>query len=460
MSDVLLIGSGIPAYVAALELAEVGVKVWVAKPEVKLPRVPVRDPGGEVAGLLGELAQPITPGATAAPGVLGVSREPVIPQLRAVDGTWKPQSASVWGIPTMPLAKECLALLGTRGAFRAYLDRIKPVLTIGKEENLGELVESRLGASVRELMVDPVVYERFGVHAHEAEVSVVEPGLNEALTRAGSLSGGAGLQVEAHVARETVIEPSFGWHALGEMLSTRLGLYGAEEFLPGIAVIEAVNHVGADGVSVGVGWAVTDDEGVRHRFDAIVADIDDADLINPGPGIGAGPGPGQEEPLPFSERLAALRPPAARLYAEIGIESSAVKAAGFSAGEYLQLLTAENGAVWAARLGVATDGSASVHLAGPAALDGARLHAPINEALESFNVAGFGLDVTQRSAEAPHVSAAARDAQRDARQAWSSACPELLFVGESLHGGELGSAIGEARELAIYLRRKLTGISE
>ncbi|MBP6685336.1 MAG: hypothetical protein KA158_07920, partial [Leucobacter sp.] len=239
MSQVLLLGGDLAAYAAAIELAEVGVKVWLADAKMSVPLDPVRDPGGEIAGFLHEIAAPLTAGGPATSGVTprAVTQPRVV--LRARDGAWKPvPEPGVWGIPAVPLSKESIAMLGTGGAFRAYLDRVKPVLTIGKENNLGRLVDSRLGKATRLTLVEPLVFERFGVCAGDAEVARVEPGLNAALTRAGSLSGGVLQQLEEHVARETAIEPEVGWQGLEDLLLERLRLYGAEPFPATVVMCE------------------------------------------------------------------------------------------------------------------------------------------------------------------------------------------------------------------------------
>jgi hypothetical protein len=39
--------------------------------------------------------------------------------------------------------------------WRAYLDRLRPPLTIGRERSLGALVRSRMGARLRDRLVAP-----------------------------------------------------------------------------------------------------------------------------------------------------------------------------------------------------------------------------------------------------------------------------------------------------------------
>jgi oxygen-dependent protoporphyrinogen oxidase len=100
--------------------------------------------------------------------------------------------AGLLGIPSSPLASDVVAAIGAGGAFRAYLDRIIPVLKIGQERRLGTLVRKRMGKKVLELLVAPVATGVYSASPDDLDVDVVAPGLNAALTRLGSLSGAVG----------------------------------------------------------------------------------------------------------------------------------------------------------------------------------------------------------------------------------------------------------------------------
>jgi len=138
--------------------------------------------GGHVAelvkdlGLEDEVVQPNPSGAWVRHG----SRSVPLPK------------AGLLGIPSSPLAKDVIAAIGAAGAFRAYLDRLIPVLKIGREHNLGTLVRKRMGRKVLELLVAPVATGVYSASPDELDVDVVAPGLNTALTRLGSLSGAVG----------------------------------------------------------------------------------------------------------------------------------------------------------------------------------------------------------------------------------------------------------------------------
>ncbi|RNE66996.1 protoporphyrinogen oxidase [Cryobacterium tepidiphilum] len=97
--------------------------------------------------------------------------------------------AGILGIPGSPLADDVRRVLGWRGAWRAWADRVIPVLKIGREHSLGELVEKRMGRRTLERLVEPIASGVYSAPANALELDVVAPGLNNALTTAGSLSG-------------------------------------------------------------------------------------------------------------------------------------------------------------------------------------------------------------------------------------------------------------------------------
>ena len=451
MSQVLLLGGDLAAYAAALELAEVGIKVWFTEPSVTIPHEPVRDPGGEISGFLQEIEAPLTAGGPATPGAHPrvVAQPRVV--LRARDGAWKPvPELSVWGIPAVPLSKECMAMLGSGGAFRAYLDRLKPVLTIGKEHNLRKLVDSRLGKATRSTLVEPIVYERFGVRTDEAEVARVEPGLNAALTRAGSLSGGVMQQREEHVARETVIEPESGWRGLAALLLERLRLYGAEPFPATVVSCEPSEH----------GWTVTDDTGEQHHCDGIVGGLDEVSRIVGQPATTDSAIVEHNGASGIVDHLVALRPGAVRQYVEKSIEPGPNSPPASDATAALFLVDSESSETWAARVTRSASGDAVLRLSGPAKPTGAEGAAPVAEALAAAGATATAAPPVVRTSAAAHATASERDAQAAARAAWAEAFPTMIVAGAALHGAALGEALAEARTEAVRLRRKLTGISK
>jgi oxygen-dependent protoporphyrinogen oxidase len=135
--------------------------------------------GGHVAELIDEL---------------GLADQVVQPDpegawVRLPSGTVPLPKAGLLGIPSSPLAADVVRAVGWSGAWRAYLDRILPVLTIGQERSLGTLVRKRMGSRVLQRLVAPVTTGVYSARPEDLDIAVVAPGLNAALTRQGSLSG-------------------------------------------------------------------------------------------------------------------------------------------------------------------------------------------------------------------------------------------------------------------------------
>lgn len=195
---VIVIGGGIAGLVAARECAKVGMRVTLLEAaqtlggairRAELDGVVVdagaesyATRGGHVRELLTDLGLNegiVTPNPAGA-WLVGVPGVPAAPLPKG----------GILGIPSNPFADDVRRILGWGGAWRAYVDRLRPPLTIGKEQSLGKLVSTRMGDKVRDRLVAPVTAGVYSAHPDDIDTEVAAPGLNEALTRAGSLSGG------------------------------------------------------------------------------------------------------------------------------------------------------------------------------------------------------------------------------------------------------------------------------
>lgn len=203
--DVLAIGSDLAVFAAALDCARIGLKVdvWIPKADENQGPANFSHRGGVVAELLDQL---------------GVSYDIVIPA---------PGEEEICGIPGNPFSLRVRKALGWGGAWRVYLDRIKPVLTIGTEPNLGKLVRTRMGDAALEKLVNPVVLERYGLPADELNVDAVAQGLSQAMTRGGSLSNGV-LELLAEDPRvaQRVVVPG-GTEAITAAATSKLEYFAA-----------------------------------------------------------------------------------------------------------------------------------------------------------------------------------------------------------------------------------------
>lgn len=224
--DVVVVGASLTGLVAAFELARTGLSVLVLEAESESPararadRVAsvVRDPGNELRTLLADLE--------ASEAAYSIDPLPVAIS-EAAAGVRRLDYDGILGIPVSPLGRDVARLVGTGASLRGYLDRLKPVLTIGKEQYLGPLVRSRLGGAIAGQLVEPVVRDRYGVDADQVEVAAAIPGLNEAMTRTGSLSGAVLSLTEEHRRREVLHGVAGGLGMLVQLLCARLEFFSA-----------------------------------------------------------------------------------------------------------------------------------------------------------------------------------------------------------------------------------------
>lgn len=194
---VVIVGGGIGGLIAARECVKVGMHVTLLEESdavggairrAELDGVVVdagaesyATRGGRVRALLEELGladRIVTPAAGSAwlAGIPGIGAAPL-----PVGG--------ILGIPSNPFQEDVRRIIGWSGAWRAYLDRVRPPLTIGHNQSLGKLVSSRMGVKVRDRLVAPVTTGVYSASPEDVDVDIAAPGLNAALTRVGSLSG-------------------------------------------------------------------------------------------------------------------------------------------------------------------------------------------------------------------------------------------------------------------------------
>ncbi len=456
MIDALVTGRSLPALQAALDLAEVGLQVAIAGfsglegSEAEYER----DPDGEIAAFVARITRPIEGGTsggdasradaslrgasvTDAPNRVGGSqRKP--PMLRDLAGEWAPQpEMEVLGIPAVPIAAEVIRLIGGGAATRAYLDRLKPLLTIGKTRELGRLVRSRMGGAVLERLVEPQVFERYGVGADEVDVAIAAPGLNEAVSRAGALGAGVLAYSDRNVARETWLQPVGGYEVLRADALHKLELYGVR--LLDSPVVELGEST--------EGWVAVLEDGTRLDARAVLADQ------------GRSPR-GVEWLAPIVQ---GVLPRYSRLYVEIDIDRPAWLQSGCSAlssteGWVVRFDTPVSGEGAIVRLSSGVfEASQPVTHAEDLSRHGVRLFAAMFE-----DAPRDGEEWTVRSAQQgakPHATLEERDAAAVALEAAVFARDTVLPVGRALHGDDLGAAIEWAHRGAVSLRRKLLGLS-
>lgn len=239
---VVVVGGGIGGLIAARECAKVGMRVTLIE-AAEAPGGAVRRAalggvvvdagaesyatrGGHVRALLAELGladrivEPASGGAWLA-GIPGTGAAPL-------------PAGGILGIPANPFQEDVRRVIGWSGAWRAYLDRVRPPLTIGHQHSLGRLVTSRMGVKVRDRLVAPVTSGVYSASPEEIDVDVAAPGLNAALTRVGSLSGAVQALRDQGAARAAKAPGSAvegidgGMHGLVDALVSDLGRLGVD----------------------------------------------------------------------------------------------------------------------------------------------------------------------------------------------------------------------------------------
>ena len=282
---IVVVGGGVGGLIAARECVKVGMHVTLLEASdavggairrAELDGVVVdagaesyATRGGRVRALLAELdlsdriVAPAAGGAWLA-GIPGVGAAPL-----PVGG--------ILGIPGNPFQEDVRRVIGWSGAWRAYLDRIRPPLTIGHNQSLGRLVSSRMGAKVRDRLVAPVTTGVYSASPDDVDVDIAAPGLNAALTSVGSLSGAVQALREQGAARAA--QAQVAAQAPGAAVE---GLEGGMTVLVEalVADIEKLGGVVRTGARVtriassGDGWVVRADAADVGLKDSDAADAD------------------------------------------------------------------------------------------------------------------------------------------------------------------------------------------
>ena len=127
---------------------------------------------------------------------LGLGHDIVVPTaagawLATAAGTVLPlPKAGLLGIPSVPLAKDVIAVVGLAGALRAQLDSLLSGLVASKEPSFGRLVRKRMGSAVLDRLVAPVATAIHSTHPDDLQADLVAPRLRAAMLAEGSLSKG------------------------------------------------------------------------------------------------------------------------------------------------------------------------------------------------------------------------------------------------------------------------------
>ena len=169
--------------------------------------------------------------------------------------------AGLLGIPSVPLARDVIRIVGLRGALRAQLDSLMPGSVGSTAHSLGALVRKRMGAAVLDRLVTPVASAIHSHHPDELDVDIVAPRVRTAMLREGSLARAVLTVRSAAPAGSAVQGLSGGLFQIAEALERAVsGRIEIRRNTPvsGIAPTDAGQQL------------VTFRDGSKHPFDAVV----------------------------------------------------------------------------------------------------------------------------------------------------------------------------------------------
>lgn len=460
--DTIVVGAGVGGLVVAHDLAARGYRVLVLEARDRVGGVASRldlgglelDGGAEsfavhgraVAELVGEL------------GLDAVEPSPGGAWLQ-VEGRAVPlPKASLLGIPSSPLAQDVIDAIGWGGALRAYADRLMPFLRIGQDDALGPLVRRRMGRRVLERLVAPLAGGVYSADPERLDIDVVAPGLNNAVTRAGSLSGGVAVLLEergSHGRPGSAVQGvAGGIHRIPEALAARAVEHRAE--------VRARVRV-ASAQQIETGWAVTTDAGERLDASSLVVALPEPEAVRVLAGV-EGFDALQDASAVAVELVTLVLPVGAvegdprgtgALVAQ-GTPGIRAKALTHATAKWPWLRSAAGGHE-VVRLSYGADAAAGSGEPATVALDDA---AATELALaDASAIMGVALPAPVASARVrwqtgQPSSLLGAKARREALRAAAASHPGLVLVGAAVAGTGLAQVVPDARKAALEIRRE------
>lgn len=269
---VLVVGGGIAGLQMARLLANAGVIITLAEASDRLGGKVRRHTVGGIALDAGAESFATRRGTIAGLATeLGLGHLLVTP---SGAGAWlQPRTgpavplpkAGLLGIPSIPLARDVIRVVGLPGALRAQLDSLMSGLVGSKEHSLGALVRKRMGTAVLERLVTPIASAIHSRHPDDLEVDIVAPRVRRAMLSEGSLSRAVLTVRSAAPAGSAVQGLRGGVFQLAEALERDVSGRIDVRFGVRVARIEPVMVGDAD-----AGHQVTFVDGTCERFDAVV----------------------------------------------------------------------------------------------------------------------------------------------------------------------------------------------
>ena len=274
---VLVVGGGVAGLQMSRMLASAGVRVTLAEASERLGGKVRRHDVGGIALDAGAESFATRRGTIAALAAeLGLGGLLVTPSgagawLQPRTGPALPlPAAGLLGIPSIPLARDVIRIVGLAGALRAQLDSLMSGFVGSRERSLGALVRKRMGTAVLDRLVTPVASAIHSRHPDELDVDVVAPRVRKAVLSEGSLAKAVLTVRSAAPAGSAVQGLSGGLFQIAEALERDIA--GRVEVRLGTRVVAiAAPDVEQATVAPDAGQhLVTFGDGSQHPFDAVV----------------------------------------------------------------------------------------------------------------------------------------------------------------------------------------------
>ncbi|GMA31233.1 protoporphyrinogen/coproporphyrinogen oxidase [Litorihabitans aurantiacus] len=197
MRHVVVVGGGVAGLVTAHDLARAGVPVTVLETadrlggQVEAIALAGRrlDVGAESFATRGGVVDALLRDLGLADDVVAPAAAPAWVHDAASGRSWPLPAAGVLGIPVR--ARDAARALGPWGVLRAGADRFLPPVRPAADATVGDVVAARMGARVRDRLVDPVVRGVYSTPASSLALATASPALARELTTARTLAGAA-----------------------------------------------------------------------------------------------------------------------------------------------------------------------------------------------------------------------------------------------------------------------------
>jgi len=193
VKPVVVVGGGVAGLVAARRLAIGGAQVTLLEASSQLGGTVsfhtvgglILDSGAESFATRRGTVEALLTELGLAPAIVAPASGPA--WLYRAGGPVELPATSLLGIPAVPLAADVISVVGSAGAFRAYLDTLLPGTYGARSKTLGELVRKRMGSAMLDKLVAPVTLGVHSRHPNDLDLDRITPGLRGALRSEGSL---------------------------------------------------------------------------------------------------------------------------------------------------------------------------------------------------------------------------------------------------------------------------------